>query len=107
MKPGAILVNIARGPIVDTDALVRALTDDRLAGAGLDVLETEPLPPGHPLIGLENVVLSPHALAWTDEMARGDGASAIDGPSRGRRSYSADPSGQSRRARARKGSETS
>jgi phosphoglycerate dehydrogenase-like enzyme len=77
MKSDAILVNVARGPIVDTDALVRALADGRLGGAGLDVFETEPLPAGHPLIGMENVVLSPHALAWTDEMARGNGSSAV------------------------------
>ncbi|MET3805386.1 phosphoglycerate dehydrogenase-like enzyme [Nakamurella sp. UYEF19] len=77
MKSDAILVNVARGPIVDTDALVRALAAGELAGAGLDVFESEPLPSDHPLIGMENVVLSPHALAWTEEMARGNGASAI------------------------------
>ncbi len=77
MKPDAIIVNVARGPIVDTDALVDSLRSGRLAGAGLDVFEAEPLPIDHPLIGLPRVVLSPHALAWTDEMARGNGASAI------------------------------
>lgn len=77
MKPDAIIVNVARGPIIETDALVDALAAGRLAGAGLDVFEIEPLPVDHPLITMENVVLSPHALAWTDEMARGNGSSAI------------------------------
>ena len=61
MKPTAILVNAARGAVVDEAALVEALTDGKIAGAGLDVFETEPLPPGHPLTKLDNVVLSPHA----------------------------------------------
>ena len=61
MKLTAILVNAARGAVVDEAALVEALTDGKIAGAGLDVFETEPLPPGHPLTKLDNVVLSPHA----------------------------------------------
>lgn len=77
MQPHAILVNVARGPIVDTDALVAALSEGRLFGAGLDVMDPEPLPADHPLLALDNVVLTPHALAWTDEMARGNGSSAI------------------------------
>jgi len=60
MKPTAILVNTSRGKVVDTDALVRALTEKWIAGAGLDVFEEEPLPEGHPLTKLDNVVLAPH-----------------------------------------------
>jgi len=67
MKPSAVLINTARGPIVDTAALVRALEERRIAGAGLDVFDEEPLPAGHPLTRLANVVLTPH-LGWpTDE----------------------------------------
>lgn len=61
MKSTAILVNAARGAVVDEAALVEALTDGKIAGAGLDVFEREPLPAGHPLTKLDNVVLSPHA----------------------------------------------
>jgi phosphoglycerate dehydrogenase-like enzyme len=68
MKPTAYLVNTARGPIVNQSDLVDALKADRIAGAGLDVFEVEPLPSDHPLTQLENVILSPHALAWTDEI---------------------------------------
>jgi len=77
MRPDAVLINVARGPIIDTGALAEALASGRIAGAGLDVFDPEPLPAGHPLLGLPNVVLSPHALAWTDEMALGNGRSAI------------------------------
>jgi phosphoglycerate dehydrogenase-like enzyme len=63
MKPTSYLINIARGPIVDEAALVRALQTHQIAGAGLDVYDVEPLPANHPLARLDNVVLTPH-VGW-------------------------------------------
>ena len=60
MKPTAFLVNTSRGPIVDEQTLIHALQTDQIAGAGLDVYDSEPLPPDHPLLSLENTVLTPH-----------------------------------------------
>lgn len=60
MKPEATLINVARGEVVDTDALVAALDNQEIAGAGLDVTFPEPLPDGHPLWGRENVIITPH-----------------------------------------------
>jgi phosphoglycerate dehydrogenase-like enzyme len=68
MKPSAYLVNTARGPIVNQADLVAALQTNQIAGAGLDVFEREPLPVDDPLTRLDNVILAPHSLAWTDEL---------------------------------------
>jgi D-3-phosphoglycerate dehydrogenase len=68
MKPTAFLVNCARGPIVDTPALVRALDSRRIAGCALDTTDPEPLPDPHPLRGRDDVIVTPHA-AWYSEQA--------------------------------------
>ena len=67
MKQGAVLVNLSRGPTVDTEALVASLRSGHLRGAALDVTDPEPLPAGHPLYGFDNVVLTPHIAGWTVE----------------------------------------
>ena len=70
MKPTAYFINTARGPIVDQRALTEALQQKRIAGAGIDVFEKEPVDPHDPLLTLDKVIVSPHALAWTEEIAR-------------------------------------
>lgn len=67
MKPGALLLNGARGPVVDTDALVAALKSDHLGGTGIDVYDREPPPADHPLFACEQVVLTPHCADMTPE----------------------------------------
>lgn len=67
MQPSAVLVNVARGPIVDEEALVEALKAGRIAGAALDVYHQEPPPADHPLLGLESAVLTPHIAGVTWE----------------------------------------
>ncbi len=78
MKPTAYLINTARGPIVNEAALTRAIQQGWIAGAGLDVFEREPLPADSPLRDFDNVILSPHGLAWTEELARDNGLEACD-----------------------------
>ena len=74
MKPSAVVINVGRGPVIDEAALVGALAAKRIKGAALDVFEHEPLPAGHPLYKLENVLLSPHCADhtadWQDEAMR-------------------------------------
>lgn len=70
MRPGALLINVTRGEIVDGDALLRALEGGRLGGAGLDVTPLEPLPADHPLWGFENVVMTPHTAGASQLRAR-------------------------------------
>jgi len=70
MRPDALFVNTARGPIVDEAALVAALREQRIAGAALDVFDQEPLPPDHPLLALDNVIISPHMAYVTGNTYR-------------------------------------
>jgi len=67
MKPSAYFINLSRGPIVDEPALIAALRSGVIAGAGVDVFEQEPVAPDHPLLTMDNVLVTPHALCWTDE----------------------------------------
>jgi len=70
MKPTAYIVNTSRGPIIDESALINALKSGAIVGAGLDVFDTEPLPPDHPLLALDNVLLTPHLGYVTQETYR-------------------------------------
>lgn len=74
MKASAVFINVGRGPVVDTDALVRALEGGRIRGAVLDVVDPEPLPEGHALYGMENVLISPHCAdvvaGWKEDAMR-------------------------------------
>lgn len=78
MKPTAYLINTARGPIVQESALVQALQEGWIAGAGLDVFEQEPLPVDAPIRTAPNTILAPHGLAWTEELVRDNGVEACD-----------------------------
>ena len=77
MKPNAIIVNMSRGPIINEADLISVLSSGAIAGAGLDVFETEPPAKDNPLFAMENVVVTPHNIAWTDELALGMGRSAF------------------------------
>jgi len=76
MKETAYLINTARGPIVEEQALINALRNQRIQGAGLDVFEQEPIDTNNPLLSMDNVILTPHAICWTDECFLGNGQSA-------------------------------
>ncbi len=78
MKPTAILVNTARGPLVDTDALVRALQEGWIAGAGLDVTDPEPLPRDHPLLSCPGLAIAPHIGSATHAAREGMADLAVD-----------------------------
>ena len=65
MKPGVIIINCARGALIDHDALLAGLESGRISGAGLDVTEPEPLPVGHPLLGRDDVIVTPHVASST------------------------------------------
>lgn len=67
MKPTAYLINTSRGSTVDEQALIRALRENWIQGAGIDVFEQEPVDPDNPLLKMDNVIVSPHALGHTDE----------------------------------------
>jgi phosphoglycerate dehydrogenase-like enzyme len=79
MKPTAYLINVARGPIVDEAALIDALREGRLAGAGLDVFEQEPPDPANPLLVMDNVIPTAHCLCWTDSFVDAVARDAISG----------------------------
>jgi phosphoglycerate dehydrogenase-like enzyme len=79
MKPTAAIINTARGPILQNDALVQALKSKQIRGAALDVFETEPLPADSPLLSMENVILSSHSIAWTEELFRDMGRIDCEG----------------------------
>lgn len=78
MKPTAYLVNVSRGPVVDTSALVAALEDDQIAGAGLDVTDPEPLPPDHPLLAFDNCLVVPHIASASVRTRRAMSSVAVD-----------------------------
>jgi D-3-phosphoglycerate dehydrogenase len=78
MKSSAVLVNTARGPIVDEHALAEALRQGRLAGAGIDVLADEPPPADHPLLALPNALVTPHVAWYSEESHAANLAQAMD-----------------------------
>ena len=77
MKSDSLLINTSRGPVVDQAALLETLQANRIAGAALDVLYQEPPDDDDPILSLDNVILSPHALCWTDQCMAGNGAADI------------------------------
>ena len=78
MRPTAYLVDVGRGGLVDQAALTVALAEHRIAGAGLDVLEVEPPAPDDRLLAMEHVIVTPHALCWTEDFTRDVATSAVE-----------------------------
>jgi phosphoglycerate dehydrogenase-like enzyme len=78
MKPAAFVVNTSRGPLIDQPALIAALQEGRIAGAGLDVFDEEPLPPGHPILSAPNTVLTPHLGYVSEQNYRAYFGGAVD-----------------------------
>ena len=78
MQPGSVLINVSRGPVVDTAALIEALRLRRILGAALDVFDTQPLPGDHPLFNLDNVILTPHMAGITEDSMLRMGMGAAD-----------------------------
>jgi phosphoglycerate dehydrogenase-like enzyme len=79
MKPTAVIINTARGPIMNQNALICALEKGRIRGAGLDVFESEPISADSPLLKMENVILTSHSVAWTEELFRDMGRTDCEG----------------------------
>jgi phosphoglycerate dehydrogenase-like enzyme len=104
MRRDAFFVNVGRGPIHDEAALAAALSSGQIAGAGLDVTEVEPIAADSPLIGMDNVILTPHALCWTDEcfedIARAALRSIADTAAGRRPAHLVDPAAWDRRRQA-------
>jgi D-3-phosphoglycerate dehydrogenase len=78
MKPSSFLINVARGPIINQQALTEALQKGTIRGAGLDVFEKEPIDPNDPLLSLDNVIVTPHQACMTDQCAHDIGRQAMD-----------------------------
>lgn len=77
MKPTAMLINVARGPVVDEAALIHALQEGTIAGAALDVFEQEPVDPENPILRMEQVIVTPHSLCWTEQCFAGIAESGL------------------------------
>ena len=100
MKATAVLINTARGPIVDQAALTDALVSGTIAGAALDVYEKEPLESNSPLVKLDNVILTSHSVGWTEELFRDMGRIDCEGAIAVGRGMPPQERGQSRRSGA-------
>jgi len=77
MKKGTFIVNTARGELIDTEALIKALKEGIVLGAGLDVIEGEPIDENHPLLAFDNVIITPHTSAYTYECLKGMGDKVV------------------------------